>query len=350
MARQIELPKNIKKWLFIESLIDVFVAFLYRIVASLRDILRAINPFQYIAKFIAYLINKSVRAYTQFYPPNKGEKKSQHLKYLWPIGLALMAGNLVFDLFYNYQYVFRILNGAFAWLTQPMVAVVASMYMIFNSLSSLYSNTLSWYGISYGKLNLSRYESLISLFIILTSLSEATIASLFFMLTTQMNFLTGIPFCIILYFVPPFMQNYVDMTVRTNLISQQKENELSKNTWVLFIALYVTSAQVAGTCFQIAGIMKMLNLNLSWLAPATLSSIGVGLVAFFAIQAIISSSISWGQFIWGVDFLDDTPNPLLGDELRSSNPHMIGETDKNNHVISKVKNIGAKSGDFQNNY
>lgn len=340
MARQIELPKNIKKWLFIESLLDVFIAFLYRTLASLRDILKSLNPISFIAKLTAYLINKTARAYTQFYPPHKSEKKSKYLKYFWPFALVLMAGNLVFDLFYNYQYIFRILNGAFIWLTQPMVIMVASMYMFFNSLSSLYSNTLSWYGISFGKLNLNRYESIINIFIILSSLSEATINSLFFMLTTQMSLAVGIPFCIILYFIPPFLQNYVDMTVRTSLISQPKESLLTKNTWILFIALYVTSAQVVGTCFQIASIMVMLNYNLGWLSPATLSFIGIGLVSFFAIQAVISSSISWGQFIWGVDFLDDKPKPESSASV--SKPHQVIQ-------FMKAGNLGEDSSNKDSN-
>lgn len=289
---------DIRVALFCWGFLDVVVSSVYRVVANVNDIIKHSSVRIFIFKIFSYTLNKTARCYAQCFPQKNNKNNIWHY---WPIVILLVITNLIFDFSYNFLYVFRALNGRLLWLSQRMVTTVAAFYMLFSSLDSFYSNSISWYGILNGGINDAMIRPFLKVFFLCVSILEAMICSLYFLVTTQMSLVIGGPICFLLYFLPPFLQKFVDASVRTNCTGKSKQENYN-HPFYRFLGIYVVFATVIGLFFQISSFIANIASGLPWLSTPMVFNIALIFVVFYIVNTVITAGYTWGQFIYGVDF------------------------------------------------
>ncbi|MEE2769507.1 MAG: hypothetical protein VX835_00290 [Pseudomonadota bacterium] len=291
---------NIKYWLFFEGILDVVVSCLYRVVATLNDVLKNNSINTFVIKLTGYFTNKLSRYYVKYFDQ---KNKVNHSNHFWPIAMSIIVLNLIFDFSYNFYFVIRALSNKISWLSNIMVLCLAYAYMILSSLDSCYSNSVAWYGILSGGFDDSSIRFSLNIFFALSGLIEAILSSLYFMVTTEMTLLWGMPICILLYFLPPFLQKYIDASVITNCVSNSEDATYNFPMYKM-IAGYVVLANLIGLCFQLSSFTANIASGLPWLSATMVTNVGIAFVAFYVLHVLITNGYTWAQFILGVNFVD----------------------------------------------
>lgn len=343
-----------KTWLFLEGLLDVIVSCLYRVLVSLNDILRLGKLRLFILKVCTYFFNKLARYYVKYFDQKKNKNQ---LGALWPVVSIGILVNLIFDFSFNFFLVLRSLNNKISWLSNIAVLGLAYAYMVLSSAESFYVNSVSWYGILNGGFDDTAFRAYLNVFFVCVGLLEAIISSLYFIVTTNMTLLYGAPICFLLYFLPPFLQKYVDASVITNCVTVNEEATF-KSSWYKLIAYYVVIANVLGLCFQISSFIANIASGLPWLTPVMVMHLSVAFVAFFVLHTLLTNGYTWAQYLFGVNFLGKGENLDLNTKKSTatgSNELNLG-LEKDTTVINKKNNLEEeldpyyKTGAMNNEY
>ena len=286
--------------MFYVGILDVLVSCAYRVVISLHDVIRSATLNTFIVKLVTYVTNKTSRYYVKYFDQ---KNKKNNLAILWPIALAGIITNLIFDFTVNFITVFRSLNNKISWLSSSIVIGLSYTYMFFSSMDSCYQNTVSWYGILNGGFDDSAIKFAQNAFFVGVCLLEAIVSSLYFVVTTEMTLIWGVPICILLYFLPPFLQKYIDLSVIKNCVSNGKEATYDYPLYKL-TAVYVVLANLIGLGFQLSSFTANISSGLPWLSAAMVMNVAIGFVVFYIVNALVCSGYTWAQFLFGVNFVD----------------------------------------------
>ena len=287
--------------MFIEGILDVVVSCAYRLILRLNEAIRQKNVFGFVVKMVTYFANKISRYYIKYYPPKDQNHSFSRSIIMWPVAATIVLINLVFDFTINYFIVYRSLYNKISWLNPATIVVLSYAYMILSSLESCYSNSISWYGILFGGFDDQNIKNIITVFFVCVGLLEALLSSLYFLITTKMVLAWAIPACILLYFIPPFIQKFVDGYVLTKCVGQTEQAKFD-TFYNKVTAGYIVTANVIGLVFQLSSFTANISAGLPWLSFATVTTLAYWFIGFYVFHALLTNSYSMMQFLYNVDF------------------------------------------------
>ena len=296
--------------MFIEGILDVVVSCIYRLILRLNEAVKQRNMLGFFVKMITYCANKISRYYIKYYPP-KNKKEITRSMILWPIAAIFILINLIFDFTYNYFVVYRSLHNKIAWLNPLVIIGLSYAYMVISSLESCYSNAIAWYGILQGGFNDASIKVWINVFFVCVGLLEAALSSLYFMITTKMVLVWAIPTCILLYFLPPFIQKFVDGNVQMKCVGNSQE-EKKDSLYNKIIAGYIVTANVVGLIFQLSSFTANISAGLPWLSAAMVTTLAYWFIGFYVFHALLTNSYTMMQYLFKVDFAADWIESIFG--------------------------------------
>lgn len=321
--------------MFIEGIIDVIVSCAYRLILRLSEAVRQKNIFGFVVKMVTYFANKISRYYIKYYPPKNQKGDLSRMMIMWPIAAVLILINLIFDFTINYFIVYRSLYNKISWLNPATIIFLSYAYMIFSSLESCYSNSIAWYGILYGGFNDQNIKNVITVFFVCVGLLEALLSSLYFMITTKMVLAWAIPACILLYFIPPFIQKFVDGYVLTKCVGTTKDKP--KDTlYNKILAGYIVTANVIGLFFQLSSFTANIGAGLPWLSFTTVTILAYWFIGFYVFHALVTNSYTMMQGLYDVDFAAQWIEAIHADNIQA--------TPSNNLKGPQDSEIDIKSG------
>ncbi|MDG2347905.1 MAG: hypothetical protein P8L77_00370 [Gammaproteobacteria bacterium] len=302
--------------MFIEGILDVVVSCVYRLILRLNEAIKQKNIFGFVVKMVTYFANKISRYYIKYYPPKDQKQSFSRTIIMWPIAASLVLINLFFDFTINYFIVFRSLNNKISWLNPAIIILLSYTYMIMSSFESCYLNSISWYGILHGGFDDQKIKNVITVFFACVGLLEALLSSLYFMITTKMVLAWAIPACILLYFIPPFIQKYVDGYVLTKCVGHTKQQKFD-TLYYKIIAGYIVTANVIGLLFQLSSFTANISAGLPWLSFVTVTTLAYWFIGFYVFHALLTNSYSMMQYLYDVDFAAQwvQANQLLSPDL-----------------------------------